>query len=474
MKLRYEELPALISCRLHPASLKGELGASGIDSRLLKSGDLFWALRGEHSDGHDFVGSALENGAQAAVVREAWLAQNSSRFPQAAFVIVADPLKALQDLARRHRRRFAIPVVALTGSNGKTSTKEMIAAALSRRFRVVKSQDNFNNHIGIPLTLLQLHDATQLVVLEMGANHPGEISFLCSIAQPTAGLVLNVGPAHLEGFGSVENIAREKGAIYETLPEDGVAFFNLDDPWVAKMLSPAKTQVGYSFAEAAESRFAKLITARKLDLTEDGYSGLRIGKTTIRLSLPGLAPLSNALAAVAVADHFGVPMPSIAEALSTLAPVKGRMDVQRAGGILVIDDTYNANSASTQAALDFLTSLQVKGRRIAVLGDHLELGAQSESEHRKIGKMLLAPAISGAILIGGQMRHAWAEFSGCGKMAVYYDYPDDYDDIVDILLKILRPGDAILIKGSRGMRLEKISEGLLRGLEPAPLTTEVA
>jgi UDP-N-acetylmuramoyl-tripeptide--D-alanyl-D-alanine ligase len=454
--------------------LKGDLGASAIDSRGLKAGELFWALQGEHSNGHEFVGSALENGAQAVVVREDWFLQNGSRFPQAAFIIVADPLKALQELARRHRQRFAIPVFALTGSNGKTTTKEMVAAALGRRFRVVKSQGNFNNHIGVPLTLLQMDDAAQFVVLEMGTNHPGEIRFLCSIAQPTAGLVLNVSPAHLEGFGSVENIAREKGALYESLRDSGVAFFNFDDPWVAKMSTPAKIQIGYSFAETTENRFAKLITARKLDLTEDGYAGLKIGKATIRLNLPGLAPLSIALAAVAVADHFGVPMPSIAEALSTLPPVKGRMNVQRAGGILVIDDTYNANTASTQAALDFLASLQVKGRRIAVLGDHLELGAASESEHRKIGKMLLAPALSGAILIGDQMRHAWAEFSGCGKMAVYYDYPEDYDDIVDILLKILRPGDAILIKGSRGMRLEKISDGLLRGLEPALMATEVA
>ncbi len=474
MKLRFEELPSLIQCRLYPAGLTGDLGPSGMDSRLLNRGDLFWALQGEHSDGHDFVGSALEKGASAAVVREDWFGKNSGNFPDSSFIVVADPVKALQDLARRHRRRFSAPVIALTGSNGKTSTKEMIAAALSKRFRVLKSPGNYNNHIGVSLTLLQLEDTVQFVVIEMGTNHPGEIGLLCSIAQPTAGLVLNVGPAHLEGFGSVASVALEKNALYESLPESGVAFFNLDDPLVATMSSPARTKIAYGFAASPDSRFDKIITAKKLDLTEGGLPGLQIAKAKIRLSLPGLVQLSNALAAVAVAEYFGVPMPSIAEALSTLPQVKGRMNVQSVGGITVIDDSYNANTASTQAALDYLGGLQVKGRRIAVLGDHLELGAASESEHRKIGKMLLAPAISGAILIGDQMRHAWAEFSGCGKMAVYYDYPDDYGDIVDILLKILRPGDAILIKGSRGMKLEKISEGLLRGLEPANLTTEVA
>jgi len=474
MKLRFEELPQLISCRLSPPSLRGLLGPSCIDTRQLQSGDLFWALKGEEADGHAYIAQALQREAGAAVVREDWFARFGQQFAGAALVIVQDPLTALQDLARAHRRRFQIPVIALTGSNGKTSTKEMLAAALGIRYPVLKPQGNFNNHIGVPLTLLQMDCETRIALIEMGTNHPGEIAALCSFAEPTVGLVLNVGPAHLEGFGSLENVAREKEALYQSLPSSGAAFFNIDDPWVGKMDSPAQVQVCYGLEPAPSARRCdQVLSAKKLRLTADGRPGFKIGNTTLRLSWPGLHHISNALAATAVAQYFDVPLAAIAAAFAALPLVKGRLNVHQIGDITIIDDSYNANPASTRAALNFLGSLKVTGRRIAVLGDHLELGAASEEEHRKIGKMLLDPSVNGALLIGDLMRYAWAEYSACGKMAVYYDYTEDYEDIVDLLLRIIRPGDAILVKASRGLRLERIVDGLVRHLNHRPSEHEV-
>ncbi len=457
----FEELPGLIPCRLSPPDLRGQLGVSAIDSRLLRRGDLFWALSGEHIDGHDFVQEAFSKGARVAVVGEAWYAHQGAQFPYGAFVIVPDTLKALQNLGRAQRQRSRVPLIAITGSNGKTSTKELFSAALAIRYRVLKSAGNFNNHIGLPLTLLQITSATEIIITEMGTNHPGEIEFLCSLALPTAGMVLNVGPAHLEGFGDLESVAREKAVLLASLPESGAAFLNLDDAYVRQMRTSARTRIGYAFSARGTKSCTSTLRGKKLPPTPEGCGVFRLEGTTFRLNWPGEHQLSNALAAAAAAQHFQIPPEIIAEAFAHLPPIKGRLQVTSVAGISIIDDSYNANPVSTAAALEFLSSLPVSGQRFAVLGDNLELGASSEAEHRKLGKLLARNPEEQVYLIGREMRYAFQECMNLHKSATYFD-PDvaALEQIIGILITVLQPGDAIMVKASRGMGLERVVQGL--------------
>ncbi len=453
--LRFEDLPEIIPCRLQPAELRGVIRGHAIDSRILREGDLFWALRGERADGHDFVGAAFAAGAEAAVVSGEWFRETGNRIPRGAFVIVDDPLQALQAAARAYRNRFHIPVIALTGSNGKTSTKELLAEALAEKYNLLKSEGNFNNHIGVPLTLLKISAGTELVLTEMGTNHPGEIAALCEIARPTAGLVLNVGPAHLEGFGSLANVAREKESLLTSLPADGAAFFNLDDARVRRMRSSAGTKIGFGFRPPAASirrDFARIIRARR----RIRESTFQIERTTFKLNWHGIHQQSNALAAAVVAHHFGIPWEASAQRFADLPPIRGRMEVRTVSGVIILDDTYNANPASTAAALETLNNLPVQGRRIVVLGDHLELGKSAARLHRRIAEDILAGGFDAVFLIGAQMLAAQELIRKRGKRAHYIPDGADIENITGEIFAALSPGDAILFKASRGMALDRI------------------
>jgi UDP-N-acetylmuramoyl-tripeptide--D-alanyl-D-alanine ligase len=466
--LRYEELPDLIPCRLYPARLSGVIQGHSFDSRTLRRGELFWALRGEKADGHEFLESAFAAGAAAAVVSGKWFHTAGGRFPRGAFVIVDDPLQALQAAARAHRKRFDIPVIALTGSNGKTSTKELLAAALAEKYRLLKSEGNFNNHIGVPLTLLKISAETELVLTEMGTNHPGEIAALCAIARPTAGLVLNVGPAHLEGFGNIAGVAREKESLLTSLPADGAAFLNLDDARVRRMQSTARRKIGFGFRPAAAALregFAQIIRARR----HGGAGAFQIERTVFKLNWPGMHQQANALAAAVVAYDFGVPWEASARRFAQMPPLSGRMEVRTIAGVTILDDTYNANPASTAAALETLNALPVQGRRIVVLGDHLELGKCSKRLHRRLAAEVLGTLFRSddraeVFLIGAQMRAAYDVMQPSGKQAFYFPDGTDIERITGEIYKALSPGDAILFKASRGMALDRIVRRLERML----------
>lgn len=455
MSITFQELNGLISCRLFPTTLKGILGSSSIDTRTLRKGELFWALKTEFADGHDFIYDAFLKGAQAAVVRKDWFKDHRDSFPGRSFIIVSDPLTALQNLAANHRRRFRIPVIALTGSNGKTATKELLGEALNLRYNVLKSQGNYNNYIGIPLTLLNIQPETEIVILEMGTNQPGDIELLCSIAQPDVGMVLNIGPAHLEGFSDVDGVAKEKSILLQSLPPHGTAFINCDDPIVRRMKTTAGTLICYGFqVNLAKTECCKMQVAENLGLTPEGKGCFRLRNVTFTLGWYGEHQIKNALAAVAIADRFGVPLEEIAKAFASLLPMEGRLNVLYYSGITLIDDTYNANPASTAAALDFVRSLNVKGRRFVVLGDHLELGAASEEQHRFLGKLIAEKGFNGAFLIGPQMQFAR---DAIPEMTLYYQEDNaDLSLIIQEIKKAVRPGDAVLIKASRGMKLERI------------------
>jgi UDP-N-acetylmuramoyl-tripeptide--D-alanyl-D-alanine ligase len=386
--------------------LNGLLGASIIDSRRLQPGEVFWALKGASADGHDYVFDAFNKGAQAAVVEENWYERHRASLSNSPCVVVADTLRALQELAKAHRSRFQKSVIALTGSNGKTAVKELIAAALRSRYKLLKSPGNFNNHIGLPLTLLQIEPDTDIVLTEMGTNQPGDIELLCSIARPNHGMVLNVGPAHLEKFHDLEGVAREKETLLRSISPEGTVFINTDDSYVRGMESSARHRICFGFQGYEEARCHRAIRAKRLGLTQEGKGRFQFQDVTFEMSWYGLHQVDNGLAAAVVADYFAVPVPKIAEIFASMTPIEGRLNVEKINDWVVINDTYNANPASTAAALEFLSALEISGRRYVVLGDHLELGEAGPGEHRRLGEKLLQQDLAGVFLVGTEMKYA--------------------------------------------------------------------
>jgi UDP-N-acetylmuramoyl-tripeptide--D-alanyl-D-alanine ligase len=421
-----------------------------IDSRAAGPGDLFVALPGERTDGHAFVEDAVARGARGVLVREP-----PGELPEgtAAFV-VPDTLLALQRLAAGRRDRRHVKVTGITGSVGKTTTKELGAAVLSTRYRVLKSESNYNNEIGLPLTLLELTERHQRAVLEMGMYAIGEIRTLCEIARPQIGVVTNVGPSHLERLGSMEAIAAAKSELPESLPPHGFAVFNADDPLVRSMADRTRAQpLFYGTSGGADVR-ASEIASRGLD----GVS-FRLhwkGETVdVNTSLPGRHIVTNALAAAAIGLADGMSLPDVAAALER-AEVPLRIQVHRTkNGATILDDTYNASPASVTAALDLLA--EIPGRRVAVLGDMAELGAASREGHLTVGRRAAETAdvihavgeqaalIAQAARVAGHRNvHHWPEKAAAGE-AIAAD---------------LRPDDVVLLKASRAIALETLLETL--------------
>jgi len=417
------------------------------DSRLARPGSLFVALRGER-DGHEFVRDAVGRGASGVLgdhlVPEAeWLAVAAGR--PVTYVVVDDSLKALQRLARRWRERQPVEVIGVTGSVGKTSTKEAIAAVLARRFRVLRNEKNYNNEIGLPLTLLTLDETYQKAVLEMGMYAIGEIRDLCALAEPRVGVVTNVGPVHLERLGTIENIARAKTELVESLPADGLAVLNGDDPRVRAMAAKTRARaVYYGFDDANDIRAS--------DVVPRGLAGVRFAlhangrRQEIEMSLPGRHSVYNALAAAAVGLGVGLTWDEVAAALGELSPGLRLVVVPGRNGAVIIDDTYNASPASTLAALDLLA--QVPGRRTAILGDMLELGNYEEEGHREVGYRA-AEVVESLIVVGERARLIAEAAATRGLRDIAYARTS-----AEVAYEP-RPGEHILVKGSRSMRMEE-------------------
>lgn len=427
-----------------------------IDSRSLQPGELFLALRGEAHDGHDYIAAALEKGAAAVVAEKKWWEKNraAQAFSQGPLIVVGDSLDFLQQLAAWRRRQFDIEVVGLTGSNGKTTTREMIAAVLATRFRVFQSQGNKNNHIGLPLMLLQLGEQTEMAVLEMGMNHPGEIALLAGLAKPTAALVTNVGKAHLGFMGSLEAIYREKISLFEALEPSAPIFLNMEDRFLRNYPRAGRKAitVGYNSGNDVRGRVEFI----------DRYGRVRFrlnDAVSIQLKVPGTHQVLNALLAAAVGLQYGVSESEAAQALENFAPAKQRMEILEKNGIVFINDAYNANPDSMRAALNYLAGLRNgRGKRIAVLGDMLELGEFAETEHRRLGEFLAEKPVDLALLYGplsGFILQGFEEKAGRGKRAFHYR---THEEIAAHLQQVLQPHDVVLLKGSRGMKMEKVLE----------------
>ncbi len=420
----------------------GDLTVSGIttDSRKVAAGDLFVALQGEHFDGHDFLASVASAGAGAAVV-------SREVDTPLALLQVTDTQHALGHLGAFNRGLFKAPVVAITGSAGKTTAKNLIAAVLSRRGPVLATEGNLNNEIGVPLTLLRLTPEHAFAVIEMGACREGDVAWLCELARPNIAVLLNAMPAHLEGFGSLEGVASAKGEIYAGLEGAGVAVVNADQPWAARWRSRAAgaTVLDYGLEQAAA------ISAHSIQ--PRGAAGMTFvvttpsGEAPVRLQLPGRHNVSNALAAVAVGLACELSLADITAALASVEPTAGRgTRVPGLGGSVLIDDTYNANPGSVRAAIDVLAGCP--GRRTLVLGAMLELGEGSEQLHRDVWAYARERGIERRYAVGSDLRGAVEKFGG--------EWFADCDEAAAALRADLGAEDTVLIKGSRGVAMEHL------------------
>jgi UDP-N-acetylmuramoyl-tripeptide--D-alanyl-D-alanine ligase len=422
-----------------------------IDSRTLTAGDLFIAIAGERFDGHEYVQTALEKGAVGAIVAAGKdVAGDPLRLLQ-----VEDTVKALQLLGAAARRLWGKPLLAVTGSAGKTTTKEILAHILATRFRVMKSSGNLNNHIGLPLQLLKLEAEHDLAVVEMGMNHAGEIRALGALAHHDLAVVTTVAPVHLEFFGSLKEIARAKYEIIETLHSGGVAVLNADDEYVCQFGRDFKGKVVTFGTKRAADVSAHNI---KLNGAEGSTFDLVVGSVEERVTFPlvGEHNIYNALAAAAAAMERGLTPSQAAVALSSIAPPDKRGQVLQIGGATIINDCYNSNPRALAAMIDTLASMKAQ-RRILVVGEMLELGPTAEALHRESGKHAAEKKIDLVIGVRGMARAVAEAACGAGTQAQFVETPEQAGEW---LAHNLRPGDAVLLKASRGVKLERALEGL--------------
>lgn len=416
--------------------------AVSTDTRTLSPGQVFFALSGERFDGNRFAEEAFAKGAVAAVTAQP--------VGTGVCLVVPDTLTALQRFAAYHRKQYRIPVVALTGSCGKTTAKELTAAVLGSALRVVKTQGNLNNEIGCPLSLLQVHDGTDIAVIEMGANHRGEIARLCAVAQPTESAVTMVAPAHLEGFGSVEGVAAAKAEIMDALPRDGCFYVNVDDPYCLKM--------GERFA-GKKVRFGNTgdVVLKASSFGADGELELEVSPIgRLRLPLPVRAHVTNVLLAVALGLEHGIR--EFEEPLRNACRQSIRFQIVRIGPLEVLDDSYNANPASMVAALQALADRPGNGARIAALGEMLELGTSAPQLHREVGE---AAGRCGVKHLFARGSHAGDMIKGARVAGVEHaEAIEDHQSMADAIHDVAWPGDTLLVKGSRGMHMENVLQAL--------------
>lgn len=439
------------------ALIGGDLGVPvtgvSIDSRSLRVGEAFFAIRGHRQDGHGFIKEAASRGASSLVVHS--LPDDPP--PNVPIILVDDTTLALGRLAAFHRSRFDIPVVAVTGSNGKTTTKEMIAAVLGKRWSVLKPVGSFNNQWGLPLTLLGLTPEHQAVVVELGTNCPGDIESLARIARPTVGVVTTITHVHTEFLGSLEGIRREKGALVAAIPPSGFVILNADDPLVLTM------------AQEAQGRVITYGTSAVAQIRAEGDVGEEAGRLTftlafqdcrssVRLPFAGRHNVLNALSAAAVGMVLGFSHDEIVAGLEAARPAPGRLIWRRAGGVRILDDSYNANPASVRSALAALAAAPRKGRMAVALGDMLELGPIAGEAHEEAGRAAASLGVVEFVGVGPLARLAAEAARAAGVLESHH--VEAIEDAVALLLKRLAPGDVLLVKGSRATRMERVADAL--------------
>lgn len=411
------------------------------DTRKVTEGTLFFALKGGNFDGNQYANQALEKGAAYAVVDDLNLPQNDR------FLLVEDVLKTLQDLARFHRRRFGIPLIALTGSNGKTTTKELISSVLSFQYQAHYTKGNFNNHIGVPLTLLAMPKETQVAIIEMGANHIGEIEELCHIAEPTHGLITNIGKAHLEGFGSLEGVKQTKSELYRFLEKnDGVVFINMDEPFLTELAAENSRKVFYKEDSNLDTQVPpKQITFLGADpFVKAAFIDPLGERYEVQTKLIGSYNFPNIMTAIALAKYFRVPPLVIKTSLENYAPTNNRSQIIQQDSNTYILDAYNANPTSMDKALENFAGLTAD-KKVAILGDMLELGIESQAEHQKVFDKVQHLGFQQVCYVGKEF----------GKIT-QTQYWETVQDLKQWFIQQNFENTYFLIKGSRGIKLEQV------------------
>ena len=479
MELRVDEiLPPL------GGHLEGDFGGDrcftglSVDTRTLKEGDLFFAIQGPNFDGHRFVGEAVKRGAAGAVIRGLEkVPPIEGDFP---LITVTDTVKGLGDLARYIRGRCAVPVIGITGSSGKTTVKEMVGAILSRSHKVLMTEGNRNNLIGMPLTLATLDESYDAVVLELGISEVGEMESLVSICRPDIGLLTNVGNCHLEGLGSLEGVAKAKGHLLTDLGTQGIQAFNVDDPHILKVIEDfdkGREEAGWpledddyrtaggrlTFSGSLGGRIG--VDVRVGEVRDHGLKGIGVtyfvkGKELdVNFKVPGIHNGINGAAAICATLPFNLPLEGVKESLESFAPIGHRLEVIEREGVTIIDDSYNANPESVKSALTLLASAE-GGRRVAVLGDMLELGSASIELHREVGLLAAKAGVEVLVTVG-----EYASFTKEGALAggIPRENVSSYHErhgLAGIIRGILMRGDTVLVKGSRSVGLDSIVSDL--------------
>jgi UDP-N-acetylmuramoyl-tripeptide--D-alanyl-D-alanine ligase len=432
-----------------------------IDSRIVKSNEIFIAIKGENTDGHNYIRDVFNKGVQVAVVNKRWYYRNKMEFTKRTFITVKDTIKSLGELAKYHKEKFSIPVLCIAGSNGKTTTKDLVSAVLSEKYKVHKTIGNFNNHIGLPLSILKINRNHEFSVLELGANHFDEVKYLCNIAVPDYGLVTNIGKEHLEFFRNEKGVAKAEFELFDYIiskGKDALCFMNFDDTYIRDYYKRKNLKnvlkYSYRFNTSIKGRFIKYNKNFEPVIEISGNKGTL--KTSV--STFGKHSIFNGLAAAAVGLYFGVEYKSIKKALSnfTLESSK-RMQIINSNGITFINDTYNSNPDSVKMGLETILDYNSKGTKHIVLSDMLELGESSEREHRAVGRLVRKMGFNNLYTHGKESYNTFLAAKGLDDNY----YFDSKTDMVTFLKAVIKRRDIIYVKGSRGMKMEEVIDSLI-------------
>jgi UDP-N-acetylmuramoyl-tripeptide--D-alanyl-D-alanine ligase len=435
-----------------------------IDSRTLKTGELFLAVRGDQFDGHNFISKAMEAGAAGIIVERRWADVNASMMVSINIprLIVENTIQALGKLANIYRHKFDIPVIAIGGSNGKTTTKEMIRSVLETKYHVLCTEGNLNNHIGVPQTLFRLEKKHEVAIVEIGTSHPGEIDYLCSILEPTHGLITNIGMEHLEFFGSLEGVAKSESELFVWIAKHhGLIFINADDKYLVRLSKKNRKVVSFGFSARGVSikGTVESFNTYAQALLHIKPRGKKAFEVTVGVS--GEHNAKNALAAAAVGIKLNVPLANIQKSVASFQSASKRMQLQRIAQITILNDTYNANPDSTLAALATLQAMKATGKKIAVLADMLELGEQAEELHQQIGKNTTRYGVD-ILLTFGSLSKFIHDAASVGTKAHF----ENKSTLTAYLLHTLADGDVVLVKGSRGMKMDEVVMNLSEQFSP--------
>lgn len=442
-------------------NFKNFFGVS-IDSREIRKNFLFVAIKGETTDGHNYIENVFKKGAAAAIVNEKWYSKNKNKFRGKVFIVVKDTVKSLGELAKIHLKKFTIPILFVGGSNGKTTTKDLIASVLSKGYNVLKNNGNLNNHLGLPLTVLNLDSYHNMCVLEAGSNHFNEIKYLCEIGEPGYGLITNIGREHLEFFKNLDGVAKEEFSLFDYLIKNqGMCFMNFDDDYTRKYFTknkPAKYfSYSYKYDTNVKAKFIKYSNDFKPEI-ELKYNKEKI---SVKVNTFGKHSVYNALAAASVGLYFGLSLKQIKEALEKYKPASSkRMEIINRSGLLIINDAYNSNPDSVKIGLETLKEYKAKGSVHLVIADMLELGSSSKKEHFEIGRLIKKMGFGNLYTFGKESVNI---FNGARGLKNNF-YFEDKEDLLKLLLKTVKKDDVIYFKGSRGMKLEEIVEKISTGI----------